>query len=113
MKHVVKPIEQKIVLEERQPPHIFTQKSITNRKQNILQPKYFLAQQQSDAPDVATECNVQCQQYNRRPTTTNIVYQPGTDSDSDDPNGEVVDDNIPLGFHPVYYKQSFPSSFQH
>lgn len=84
VKHIVKPVEQKVVIEEKQPPRVFTQES----------------------------CNP-------RPTT-NLVYQQNVRSQrevisgSEEPKGEVMDDNQyiqPLDLSPIYYKQSFPSSF--
>lgn len=106
VKNIVKPIEQKVVLEEKQPPQIFTEKVATNRNQH-MQPNYFIAQQ-SDASNDAEEY-VQSQQYNRRPAS-NLVYQP---EHSDEPKREEMNGNPynpPLEFSRIYYKQSFPSS---
>lgn len=95
VKHIVKPIERKVVIEEKQPPHIFAQ--------------------QTDSSNDATEF-VQTQQHNRRQTNS-FVYQQNVrsqlegSSDSDEREGEVLDDSRPLEFSRIYYKQSFPSNF--
>lgn len=108
VKHIVKPIERKVVLEEKQPPLVFAQQSFGNGNQPHFQPKYFVAAQ-SDATELC----------NRQPTT-NIVYQQnilsqnGMVSESSVNKGEVMDNNQyiqPLDLSQIYYKQSFPSSY--
>ncbi len=101
VKHIVKPIERKIVLKDKQQPHICTHSA----------PKYFVGPQ-ADAITDATN-NVQYQQYIQRPT--NLFSQPETMFRADtSEGGEVVDENQyvpPLDIARVYYRQSFPAIY--
>lgn len=100
VKHIVKPIERKIVLEEKRLPQMFIRKTIPN--QPFISKAYYVAQPTDGTVEAAE--NVPCQQYIRPPR--NPVYQPEATSEFTVPNGQATDSAR------IYYKQSFPSTFQ-
>ncbi|XP_037030034.1 uncharacterized protein LOC119069918 [Bradysia coprophila] len=101
VKHLVKPIEQKIVLEEKRPPKIYARHS---------QPQYFVAQQ-LDASPAATE-NVPCQHINRMRLTGQLVYQPSAISSYEGEDMNDAQHVPPLDIARVYYRQNFPTNYR-
>lgn len=104
VKHIVKPIEQKVVLEEKPQKYGCTKNYITNR-----QPRQYVLTQQSYVPNDAREF-VEAEQKSGMPAR-NFVYERNNQQaiESGEPQGEVMDDNDnqPLDFTPIYYKKQF------